>query len=148
MFRKSSLKYSFTLFLILICTCHTQASSRYQSSFTLNNGLPSNNIHQIFCDSRNIIWLATDAGFFEFDGKKIIIRKELECLYGEKILSICEDNNNNIWLTILNIGLCKFDGHEVKIYNYNELGIKNGIRSVYFDSKHNKLLLSTNKGRL
>jgi len=132
--------------LILFCTCFTQASSRYQSSFTLNDGLPSNNIRQIFCDSRNIVWLATDAGFFEFDGGKIIIRKELERLYGEKIQSVCEDNNNNLWLSVINIGLCQFDGIKIKIYNYTELGIKNGIRSVYFDQEHKQLLISTNEG--
>ena len=146
MFRKTSLKYINTLLLILFCTCFTQASRRYQSSFTLNDGLPSNNIRQIFCDSRNIVWLATDAGFFEFDGGKIIIRKELERLYGEKVLSICEDNNNNLWLSILNVGLCQFDGSKIKIYNYDELGIKDGIRSVFFDKKHKQLLLSTNEG--
>lgn len=70
--------------LILLDTCLSVASSRYQSSVTLNDGLPSNNIHQIFSDSRNIVWLATDAGLFEFDGGKVIIRKELEHLYGEK----------------------------------------------------------------
>ena len=139
MFRKTTLKYITSLILILFCTCFTQASSRYQSSFTINDGLPSNNIRQIFCDSRNIVWLATDAGFFEFDGGKIIIRKELKRLYGEKILSICEDNNNNLWLSVLNIGLCQFDGIKVKIYSYKELGIKNGIRSVYFDEKYNHL---------
>ena len=146
MFRKTSLKFINTLIAILFFACLTQASSRYQSSLTLNDGLPSNNIHQIFCDSRNIVWLATDAGFFEFDGGRIIIRKELERLYGEEIQSICEDNNKNIWLTASNIGLCKFNGSEIKIYSYEELGIKNSIRSVYFDHKHNKLLLSTHTG--
>jgi len=146
MFRKTSLKYINTLLLILICTCFTQASSRYQSSFTLNDGLPSNNIRQIFCDSRNIVWIATDAGFFEFDRGKIVIRKELKDLYGEKILSVCEDNNNNLWLTVSNIGLCQFDGKKVSIYRYADLGIKDGIRSVYFDENHNQLLLSTSEG--
>lgn len=146
MFRKTSFKFINTLLLILCCTCFTQASSRYQSSFSLNDGLPSNNIHQIFCDSRNIVWIATDAGFYEFDGGNIIIRKELEYLYGEKILSVCEDNNKNLWLTVLNIGLCKYDGKKVRIYNYAELGIKNSIRSVYFDKKYNQLLLSTSEG--
>lgn len=146
MFWKTSFKYINTLLVILICTCFTQASSRYQSSFTLNDGLPSNNIRQIFCDSRNIVWIATDAGFFEFDCGKIVIRKELKELYGEKILSVCEDNTNNLWLTVLNIGLCKFDGKKVNIYRYEDLGITSSIRSVYFDENYKQLLLSTNEG--
>ena len=145
MIQKISLKYIITLLLLLIHTCLLQASSRYQSSFSLNDGLPSNNIHQLFSDSRHIVWIATDAGFYEFDAGNVVIRKELEDLYGENILSVCEDNNKNLWLTVLNVGLCKFDGKKVRIYNYDELGITNSIRSVYFDKKHNQLLLSTSE---
>ncbi|MDE5421734.1 histidine kinase [Ancylomarina sp. DW003] len=132
--------------LILLDTCLSVASSRYQSSVTLNDGLPSNNIHQIFSDSRNIVWLATDAGLFEFDGGKVIIRKELEHLYGEKVISICEDSKSNLWLAATNIGLCLFDGHEIKIYDKEKLALKTEIQTVYFDSKHDKLIIGTSEG--
>ena len=134
------------IFLILLSPCLSQASSRYQSSFTLNDGLPSNNVHQIFCDSRNIVWLATDAGFFEFDGGKIIIRKELEHLYGERILSVCEDYDKNLWIVADNIGLCCFDGHSIKTYSHKDLGIKKGIQTVIFSSEYNNLVIGTTEG--
>ncbi|WP_195715197.1 sensor histidine kinase [Ancylomarina sp. 16SWW S1-10-2] len=144
--QKILLKYTITLLLILVFNCLSQASNQYQSSYTLKNGLPSNNVHQIFSDSRDIVWITTDAGLFEFDNGNIIIRKELESLYGEKILSICEDNKHNLWLAVLNVGLCRFDRNDILIYNNKELGLEGSIKSVYFDKIHNQLLLGTNKG--
>ncbi|WP_372640242.1 histidine kinase [Ancylomarina sp.] len=146
MFKKILAKHISIIVLILLNTCLSEASSRYRSSLTLNDGLPSNNIHQIFCDSRNIVWIATDAGFFEFDGGKIIIRKELQQLYGERISSICEDNDTNLWLTVANIGLCYFDGYTIKIYSHEELGLKNGIQTVYFNQSLNQLIIGTTEG--
>ncbi len=146
MHRKILAKPVSVILLILLSTCLSIASSRFQSSFTLNDGLPSDNIRQIFCDSRNIVWIATDAGFFEFDGGQIFIREELQQLYGERILSICEDNETNLWLTVANVGLCYYDGYTIKIYNHKELGLKNGIQTVYFSHQLNKLLLGTREG--
>ncbi|MCZ4693906.1 hypothetical protein DWB61_03650 [Ancylomarina euxinus] len=146
MLRKILTKHISVILLILLSTYISGASSRFQSTFTLNDGLPSDNIHQIFCDSRNIVWIATDAGFFEFDGGKIIIRKELQELYGERILSICEDSDTNLWLTVANLGLCYYDGYTIRIYSHEDLGLKNGIQTVYFNKMLNKLLLGTKEG--
>ncbi len=146
MFRDHFFKSTTILLLILLSSSLSKGSSRYQSSFTLNDGLPSNNIHQIFCDSRNIVWLATDAGFFEFNGGKITLRKELESLYGERILSVCEDEHKNLWVVADNIGLCRFDGYSIKTYTPQDLQIKNDITSLFFDKKSNKLILGTKSG--
>ena len=138
--------YIGVLLLLLLNFNLSKASSRYQSSITLNDDLPSNNIYQIFCDSRNIVWIATDAGFFEFDGEKIIVRKELQDLYGEKILSACEDHKGDIWLVAANTGLCYYDGYTIKIYKPEELGLKQDVQTVYFDQQENKLIIGTTEG--
>jgi len=48
MLRKILAKHISVVLLILLSTCLSEASSRFKSTFTLNDGLPSDNIHQIF----------------------------------------------------------------------------------------------------
>jgi len=130
----------------MLVACLAMGSHRYGSTLTLNEGLPSNNIHQIFCDSRDIIWLATDAGFFEFDGGSVKFRKELGRLYGEKIVSICEDADKNLWIAAVNVGLCRFDGVSVKVFDLRDFGLPNELQSICFVEDKELIIAGTTEG--
>lgn len=132
--------------LLMLMACLAMGSHRYGSAVTLNEGLPSNNIHQIFCDSRDILWIATDAGFFEFDGETIKFRKELERLYGEKIVSICEDADKNLWIAAVDVGLCRFDGLSVKVFDLRDFGLSNELQSIYFVEDKGLMIAGTTEG--
>ena len=134
------------ILLLTLITYLAMGSQRYRSSVTLNEGLPSNNIHQVFSDSRHIVWVATDAGFFEFDGGKVKFRKELERLYGEKVVSISEDAKANLWIAAVDVGLCRFDGLEVKIFDLRDFGLSNELQSIYYMADQDILIAGTTEG--
>ena len=45
------------------------AQTQSYTAFTVNEGLPSNNIYSITEDHKGFLWVCTDAGIARFDGK-------------------------------------------------------------------------------
>ncbi len=76
------------------------------SSFSVENGLPSNKINDIFQDSRQFIWVATDQGLSRFDGFKFTNFTRKEGLMDNEILAIHEDLHHRLWLLTANGKLC------------------------------------------
>ncbi|BAX81191.1 hypothetical protein ALGA_2886 [Labilibaculum antarcticum] len=115
-------------------------------NFSLSDGLPSNIVLDIFEDSRGLVWLATDAGLFEFLGEDIKFRKELSRLQGERINSICEDEKGNLWFSARGVGLCKFDGNKLSIIQLDSVAIENDITSLIKSSTSDNLILASSEG--
>ncbi len=67
--------------------------------FTTNDGLSSRFVQDIYQDSRNYIWVASDYGLNRFDGDnfKIYNRAKFE-LQTDNISKIREDQQGNLWL--------------------------------------------------
>ena len=74
------------LFSLLLCSCemyHTTAQYQYQVPDTLSDGLASNNLNNVFLDSKGRMWVNPDVmtarqfrlSFFQFDGTKSIFHE-------------------------------------------------------------------------
>jgi ligand-binding sensor domain-containing protein len=101
------------------------------SRFSYNNfsnisSIGSNYIYDIFKDSKNRIWFATDGkGITVMQDQKFTNYNESHGLKDEVIYSITEDIKGNIWFSTHSAGIYKFDGK--KFTNYST---SNGLSDI------------------
>lgn len=143
-FRQRALGFIILVFIGLpMCV---KADLQLIRNFSMSDGLPSNIVLDIFEDSRGLVWLATDAGLFEFLGEDIKFRKELSSLQGERINSICEDEKGNLWFSARGVGLCKFDGNKLSIFQLDSVSEENDITCLLKSSISDNLILASSEG--
>lgn len=96
------------------------------SNLTNISSIGSNYIYDIFKDSKNRIWFATDGkGITVLQDEKFKNFNESNGLKDEVIYSIAEDKKGNIWFSTHSAGIYKFDGD--KFTNYS---IANGLSDI------------------
>ena len=96
------------------------------SNFTNISSIGTNYIYNIFKDSKDNIWFATDGkGITVFRDGKITTYNETNGIKDEVIYSIAEDIKGNIWFSTHNNGVYKFDGN--KFTNYS---VANGLSDL------------------
>lgn len=138
----------FIAFLSLILPAH--AENWYPVNIlSASNGLPTNEVKQVYQDKEGYIWIATSNGLCRYDGYQIKIYKDN--LYTPNLLSsnnitvIAEDKDYNIWIGTtngLNI-LNKVTG-EVKCVPSEKLE-NNNIQTI-LATKGNGVWIGTAKG--
>jgi ligand-binding sensor domain-containing protein len=129
------------------------AQNEIWRQYTIDNGLPSNECHDLIQDSLGYIWIATDRGLSRFDGHDFKNYGIEEGLKDISILKLEKDYNHNIWLSSnsKNFYIYNFFKDEITEFPYNNLISKHtlGDRVVshfYFDKKENLHFHDNNKG--
>lgn len=106
----SWLKWSCTLILLYAnyYTGISQTLTRPQfESYTIEEGLPSNQIYETIQDQQGIIWFATSNGLCQFDGQEF--RVVSDSAHDTHIKCALVDRNGLIWLGTQQNGLQRFD---------------------------------------
>lgn len=138
------------LYLILIFTILWSQISFSQKFYTrnynINNGLPDNTIRDIFKDSRGFLWLGTDAGLSQFDGKSFQTYTTENGLAGDKVWSITETQEGHIWIGCHDGGISKLVGKEIISYDKESGLVSNYVRKIHFSKNYNILLIGTEDG--
>ena len=108
---KSCLSLSFFLLLILAGTvAQAQDFQNYsQINYTIEEGLPSNECHQLLQDSLGYIWIATDRGLVRYDGYEFKTYGIQDGLKDISCLVISIDKNQNIWILTFSGRIYKYD---------------------------------------
>lgn len=132
--------------MLIVLSTKLLANIQTTERFSLSDGLPSNAVFDIFEDSRGLVWLATGAGLYEFTGENINYRKELMRLQGERVNSICEDGEGNLWISSLGVGLSSFDGENLSVIHLDSLNKDCEIYCLQALKTNNKLVLGTSEG--
>lgn len=110
--------------MCLLAAIHARAQSPYIVQYTTDDGLPSNRVYQVYQDSRNFIWFATDAGVARFDGSSFVYLKKSDGLSTNDIIKIKEDRYGRLWMFSLNA--------EIDLYQDNML--HNRTKAPFLDS--------------
>lgn len=101
--------------------------------FDLVDGTWQSNLHfvfQVFVDSKNRSWFATDGnGVYSIDGKTITQHKGNDDLLIRTVYSICEDHNGHMWFNTPDHGLIEYDGKK-----YKPLGLAEGLGNISISS--------------
>jgi len=79
-------------------------------NYTLEDGLPSNECHEILQDSLGYIWIATDRGLVKYDGYIFKSYGTNEGLNDISCINLIKDPFDNIWILTLS--------GQVYMYNY------------------------------
>ncbi|GAB4326927.1 MAG: sensor histidine kinase [Flammeovirgaceae bacterium] len=119
--------------------------------------LTNNFIHTLFFDKNGFLWIGTRRGLsklnlqtnrFEHFTENISARKNIE---GGEIVSICEDHEGFIWISLLGKGVFRFHPQQGRIFFYHQDDKKmnnlptNFVYQIYVDSQRN-LWLATDIG--
>ncbi|WP_348269926.1 two-component regulator propeller domain-containing protein [Edaphobacter paludis] len=69
-------------------------------SWSTENGLPQNSVHQVFQSSDGYIWIATEDGIARFDGIdfKIFNHENTAAFTSSDTCCIVQDSNNSLWI--------------------------------------------------
>ncbi|MCD4696158.1 MAG: histidine kinase [Bacteroidales bacterium] len=118
----------------------------YTRNFTMQNGMPSNSVRSLYTASDGLLWIGTDAGLCRFDGKKFNTFSQGDGFTGNKIWSITEDENNNMWFGDYGGGLWRYDGKTFTHYSDNDGIVNNAVRSLYYSKKWKLLFIGTQFG--
>lgn len=126
-------------------------NANISSSYTLTNynyisGIGSDFVYDIFIDSRNRVWFATDGkGLSVYENNKFTTYSEKNGLKSNVIYSVTEDRLGNIWFSTLNAGLYRFDGKSFENFS-KEQGIMDlNVSSLTTDNSGN-IICVTAKG--
>lgn len=124
-------------------------------TFPKNNDININleNITSLYKDSKDIFWIGTDNGLARFDElSNIILYYSYNPLVSSSILPgsiiiLYEDKSENLWISVLNQGLCKLSLKNKRFYTIkNEPGfpkqLVTDINSNIHVDKNDKLWLS------
>ncbi|HPT21251.1 MAG TPA: histidine kinase [Bacteroidales bacterium] len=138
----------FTIAILLIAFLITfnrncLSQNQYTRNFTIDDGLPSNTIHDIFKDSRGYYWIGTEAGLCKFDGVTFTVYTQRDGLAGNRIWSITEDKEGNLWIACYGNGISRFDGSTFKNYSANDGLVNDNVIKIKYSGKSNGLLIGT-----
>lgn len=113
--------------------------------FTSDYDIPSNLITQVFCDSRGMVWGATQDGLARFDGSKFKIFRhndnDTTSILSNVIDCIMEDSKGNIWVVSYD-GIQRFDYNtdSFSAAGKNQNGsVINGLINI-FERKNGQLI--------
>src|ERR1700754_1801397 len=113
--RRTSL---FLFALVTVITCRAQ-SDKYKA-FTVNDGLPSNNIYRCIEDNKGFLWVATDAGIARFDGKHFQVFTTRDGLPDNEVLAVVKENDGRIWVNCFKQSPAYFDEVKNRFINAKE----------------------------
>ncbi|MBE8713039.1 hypothetical protein C4F49_05050 [Sphingobacterium sp. KB22] len=77
--------------------------------FTVNDGLPSNEIVSMEIDKRGLLWITTGRGLCVFDGTRFKLINPGNDILARNLTSIAIDDENKLWMTSANRGLFSYD---------------------------------------
>lgn len=142
---------------LMPCFQIIQAQGYRFQHLTNEDGLSENSVMAIYLDHQGFLWFGTGDGLNRYDGYSFRIFKNApgnsQSLGSNYVMSIAEDNENNLWLCTWKGGLNRFDHKSETFVSYgNQPGQIAGLQdnsalTVYHDSK-NRFWVGTISGGL
>lgn len=88
---------------------------RKTTFFNSGNGFTDNGVNQIFSDSENNIWFATEgAGIYKYDGDKTTVLDKFQGLSNEVVMGFTRDREGSLWMQSFGSALFKMKGGKIE----------------------------------
>ncbi len=117
------MKYLFRIiFSILIVNNPTLAQEYVFENYTTEQGLPSNQVYDIYQDDNGYLWFATDRGIARFDGSKFEAFDKSDGLTDNTVFKFYPQSDGTVWCSTFNNRLFFFNTEHYKFqeYQYND----------------------------
>ncbi|MFN5705882.1 MAG: histidine kinase, partial [bacterium] len=126
---------------------NNELNAQYKiENFEKADGIGSNFIYQVFIDSKDRIWFATDGkGITVFEKNKFNNYSTEAGLASKTIYSIAEDANGVLWLNTAKDGLVYYDGKTFKTFT-SENGLRSYTNASIVADNYENLIVISNKG--
>jgi len=85
---------------------HSMAQEFYYKTLSTEDGLPSNQIHSVYSDSRGYIWFGTPNGAVRWDSKSFKTYTIEDGLPNNEVLGFFEDSKRRLWISNFSNELC------------------------------------------
>ncbi len=112
-----------------------------------NDEMPQSTVHAIVQTRDGYIWLGTYEGVIRFDGINFVSynNRNTPQLKRPGVLALYEDSKGNLWIGMLEGGLCRLTDGQFTPYGMDK-GLSNeNVRAIYEDKKGN-LWIATDNG--
>lgn len=110
--------FSIFSYFTIALTC--EAQNPLTINFTVKDGLPSNEIHDLEFDEYGRLWMATEFGVSVFDGYEIKNHYVSDGLASAPVFEIFKDNLNRMWCVGGSGELSIIENGEINSYQYND----------------------------
>lgn len=97
-FKLLHLRYFVTVFSLFYFQFAYTQNFKQLSSFTTKEGLPSNHLYDAIEDSRGFLWVATDNGIAQFDGKYFKNYSIKDGLPSNDVIQVMNDGSGTLWV--------------------------------------------------
>lgn len=110
------------LIFIYFCTCFCPAFAQEPTylHYTVDEGLPSNEVYDTYEDKEGYTWFATDHGISKFDGYTFSNFSTSDGLVHNTVFGFHEDHLGRMWMRTFNSSLCYMENGFIRPYQYNE----------------------------
>lgn len=88
-------------------------------NFTINEGLPSNEVYSLMQDSRGFLWVTTNQGVCYFNGYEFKYPLDTSLSAYKSSFNLCEDAQGRIWFSRLPASLWLVENDTVRPWKYN-----------------------------
>jgi len=109
----------FSALLFIFTGFRGLAQNPVSRSYTVDDGLPSNEVYDIFEDSLGYLWFATDHGISRFDGYEFKNYSTNDGLTHNTIFGFFEDQRHRVWMRAFNSTLCYMENGQIYPYKHN-----------------------------
>jgi signal transduction histidine kinase/ligand-binding sensor domain-containing protein len=111
-------------YILLVLILHSALAGHSQSftiyNYSVDQGLPSTEVYEIFQDSKGFLWFATDNGVVKFDGSRMETFHSKDGLTDPVVFSFFEDDKKRLWFRTFSGVLCYMENNVIKKYKYND----------------------------
>ncbi len=97
--------------------CDAQPSAY---NLSMEEGLPSHEVYNVFQDSRGFLWFGTDNGVCRFDGRDLDLYHVKDGLTDPVVFEISEDPDGRIWFRTFSGKLSYYEKGRIYTYKYND----------------------------
>jgi PAS domain S-box-containing protein len=115
------------------------------STYTVADGLPTNQINDVIQDQNGKLWIGTMNGACTFDGKNFTKFNQENILSNNPIKSIFQDSKGNVWMGTIRKGVCMFNGSDFQFFTTNEGLLSDIVNSIAEDNRGN-IWIGTSEG--
>ncbi len=136
----------FVFLFILFSHVFSSAQDKPIIGFTEDDGLASNEVHDVTKDNQGYLWIATGNGVSKYDGEKFMNFRVQQGLPGNIVRAVAHDENNRIYVACYKSGLAVIENDRiVKILHISAFE-NDKIRKLHYSNTHHLLFVGTDYG--
>ncbi len=105
--------------LLIFLTSAAGAQHPLWRNFTINDGLPSNEVYSLMQDRRGFLWITTNQGVCHFNGYAFSRPVDTSTSVVSSSFNLCEDARGRVWFSRLPASLWLVENDTVRPWKYN-----------------------------